>query len=173
MQWILFFIVVVFVLYLIVKGADSNIQNRTATKEGILKIDVKSIMFDDVPQGLDTVITCTENEIIINTNGYQKRISHKDIIGITVESANQILSNPQFSMGKAMAGMALLGSMGAVAGVSGKNNELMMVVLSYNDDTELKYMTFLQQHNKGMTVKAEAFLLDKVCKDILEIIKEK
>ena len=168
-----FIIAIICVFCVVVFGANSNIEKRTETEDKKLKIDVKVAQFDNVPQGLDATIVCLEDSLLITTNGYQKKISHKNIVDITTESASQILSNPQFSMGKAMAGMALIGGVGAVAGVAGKNNELKMIVLSYNDGAELKYMTFLQQHDKGMTVKAEAFLLDKVCKDMLERIKTK
>ena len=167
------FIAIIIIMFLVaVSRAKSNVEDRTETEDKRLKIDVKVIQFDNVPQGLDTTIICLEDGLLITTNGYERKILHEDVINITVEQASQVSSNPKFSIGKAAAGVALLGNVGAVAGVSGKTDELKMMVLSYNDSTELKYLVFLQQCDKGMTVKAEAFLLDKVCKEMLQAIKQ-
>lgn len=156
-----------------VSRAKSNVENRIETEDKRLKIDLKVIQFDNVPQGLDTTIVCLEDGLLIATNGYERKILYEDVVNITVEQASQVPSNPKFSVGKAAAGVALLGNVGAVAGVSGKTDELKMMVLSYSDNTELKYMVFLQQHDKGMTVKAEALLLDRACKEILQLVKQK
>lgn len=167
------FIVVIITMFLVVGSrAKSNVESRIEAEDKKLKIDVKVIQFDNVPQGLDVTIVCLEDSLLITTNGHKKKLPYKDVVNITVEQASQVSSNPKFSVSKAAAGVALLGNIGAVAGVSGKTEELKMMVLSYNDSTELKYMVFLQQYDKGMTVKAEAFLLDKVCKEMLQAIKQ-
>lgn len=168
-----FIVVIVIMLLVVASRAKSNVENRIETEDKRLKIDVKVVQFDDVPQGLDTTIICLEDGLLITTNGYERKIPYESVVDITIEHASQVSSNPKFSVGKAAAGVVLLGSAGAVAGVSGKTEELKMMVLSYSDNTELKYAVFLQQHNKGMTVKAEAFLLDKVCKDMLQLVRQR
>lgn len=168
----IFIAIATIVLLAVVSRAKSNVENRTETEDKRPKIDVKAIQFDNVPQGLNVTIVCLEDDLLITTNGYERKIPYESVFDITIEHASQISSNPKFSVGKAAAGVALLGGMGTVAGISGKTDELKMMVLSYNDNTELKYMVFLQQYDKGMTVKAEAFLLEKVCKEMLQAIKQ-
>lgn len=173
MEVFIFIVIIVTMLLIAVSRAKTNVENRTETEDKKPKIDVKAIQFDNVPQGLNVTIVCLEDDLLITTNGYKRKIPYESVVDITIEHASQISSNPKFSVGKAAAGVALLGSAGAVAGVSGKTEELKMMVLSYSDSTKLKYMVFLQQHDKGMTVKAEALLLDRACKEILQLVKQK
>lgn len=167
---LLIFIIVVFFIIVIVN--NDSLKDKIRTEEGNPKIDVAVVQCENIPQGVEVIISCTQNELIIVSNGYEKKILHEDIVDITLEPATQVMSNPQFSLGKAAMGVAMFGGVGAAVGLSGKK-ELKMMVLSYIKDDEIDYMVFLQKTVGGKSLKAEAFILDNVYKDMLKIIKSK
>lgn len=170
MGWLIFIILAAIIVFMTIN--NDSLKNKIRTKDGNPKIDLTVIQCENIPEGVEVVISCTQDELIINSNGYERKIPHEDIIDITVEPANQIINNPQFSFGKAVVGTAIFGGVGAIAGLSGKK-ELKMMVLSYIKDEEIDYMVFLQKTVGGKSLKAEAFILDNVYKDMVKMIKAK
>lgn len=171
MGWVIFIVVVITAWIM----SSKEINNKTRTEDGYPKIDLTIVKCDSVPQGIEAVLSCNKDELTINANGFVKVVQNEDIIDVTVESAKSIANNPQFSFGKAIVGVTLLGGVGAVAGLTGKNkdNDLQMLVISYMKNDTIEHMVFLQQYGKDYTVKTESNLLNKVKNDILEVISGK
>ncbi len=171
MGWLIL-VIAIFILYMVINSSGSNIKNKIRTKDGYPKIDLTIVQCGNAPQGIEAILSCSKDKIIVNTNGFTKTIPNEDIIDITLENYNNITNSSQFSFGKAVAGMALFGGVGVVAGTQGKSKykDLKMLVISYIENDDIGYMIFLQQYGKNRTVKAEAFLLDRVKDDILEVV---
>jgi len=166
MFWVIFIIIIIIGIYIIIGDTD-EFKKRIRTPEGDPKIDLDVIKCDNVPQGLEAEIAGLKDGLRITSMGYQKFIPYDDVIEMSIESANQIVNNQKFSVGKAIAGTAVFGSAGAVAGLSGKK-DLKMLVISYKKDYEVDYMLFLQK-TKGS---GDAFLLKKIYDDIKEVMSK-
>lgn len=174
MGWIIFMVAVLFMLYFTTKNAEENLKSKIRTKEGYPKIDVVITQCDNAPQGIEALISCNDKELMVTANGFEKNILYEDIIDITLENAYNVINNAKFSYGKAAAGTLLFGGIGAIAGLPiNKQQELKMLVISYVDSkiNDINYMVFLQHTNKERSIKAEAFVLNKVKDEILEAIR--
>ncbi|MGJ0846649.1 hypothetical protein ACR77J_08170 [Tissierella praeacuta] len=173
MGWIIFIVIAFLILYFTTKNAGENLKSKIRTKEGYPKIDVVVTQCDNAPQGVEALISCNDKELIITANGFEKIILHEDIMDITLENAYNIINNANFSYSKAVAGTLLFGGIGAIAGLpSNKQQELKMLVISYIDKKidDINYMVFLQKTSKERSVKSEAFVLNKVKDDLLDVI---
>lgn len=166
--FILFFICIYFFIKTSIASVENNnTNNRRKKLEGNIA-EVSVLQFDNVPQGVSANITFNNNKLKITTNGYEKEILSQDIIDITLEYANQIVEN-KFSFGKAIAGTAILGAIGAIGGFHGNKYIPKVMVISYKENNEIKYLVFLQNMpNKApiTQLKAEAYLLDRFIKQV-------
>ena len=152
------------------KDKKSKLKDEIRTEDGYPKIGLTVVQLEDTPQNIEVELSTDVNVLTISGNGFKKVIRHEDIIDITVENANTIANSPRFSFGKAFVGTALLGGIGTIAGIHGKNQDLQMLVVSYIKDNDVDYMVFLQQYGKKRSVKAEQFLLKKIRNEMLEVI---
>lgn len=152
------------------KDAKPRLRDEIRTEGGYPKINLTVVKLEGVPQDIEVEVSSSKNMLMVNTNGFTKTIPNEDIIDITVESANSIANNSQFSFGKALVGTAMFGGIGTIAGIHGKNQDLQMLVVSYIKDNDVDYMVFLQQYGKKRSVKAEQFLLKKIKNEMLEVV---
>lgn len=145
-------------------------RERTRTEGGNPKLEMQVIQFDNVPQGAGASIVCRDNSLDISTSAYEKVIQHEDIISMDLEYADNVADNPNFSVGKAVAGMLLLGGVGAVAGISGSNKERpKMLIVSYREHDKVRYMMFLQQYGEN-SINKELALVIVMHGEMLKII---
>lgn len=162
---ILYFVGVIILVMVAMSIKKSSDTQSERPRDIIAKTTV--IQCENIPQGTVSDIITTDSEIIISSNGFEKRILHDDIIKVTTGFASQIAGTNQFSVGKAVLGTAILGGIGAFAGFSGNHNYTpKTMIISYKKDDEINYMAFLQRTFDKATVpqlEYQAKLLDKTC----------
>lgn len=151
-------------------GKKPKLKNEIRTEDGYPKINLTVVQLENVPQSIEVELSSSRDALTVNSNGFKKVIPNEDVIDITLENANNIANNPQFSLGKAVTGTTLFGGIGAIAGLHGGNKDLQMLVVSYIENDEVEYMVFLQQYGKRRSIKAEQLLLKKVKNEILDVI---
>ena len=55
--------------FILTRNPDDSFKNKIRTKDGYPKIDVINVQCDDIPQGVDVLLTCDEGGLFIKTNG--------------------------------------------------------------------------------------------------------
>lgn len=162
---ILYFVGAIILIMIAMSIKKSSIPQSERPKDIVAKTTV--IQCANIPQGTESIITTTDSEVVISSNGFEKKIPHQDIIKVTTGLANQITGTNQFSVGKAVLGTAILGGVGAFAGFSGNHNYTpKTMIISYKEDDEINYMTFLQKTFDKATVSQleyQAKLLENTC----------
>ena len=140
---------------------SSEREQQNYTEDGYPKIPVLVISCGDTPQGVEVYVSSDAQSLKIKGNGIDKTILHKDIIDITLEDVEQDTGVAKFSYGRAIVGMATLGTIGAIAGLTGKEKgqKLKMLVISYKEKDIVQYMSFVQTtRQKGNTPEWAKFL---------------
>lgn len=171
---IVLFILLLICIYFFIKTSITSVGNNNRKKklEGNMA-EVSVLQFDNVPQGISSELTYNNNKLKITANGYEKEILSQNIIDITSEYANQIVEN-RFSFGKALAGTAILGNIGAISGFNGNKYIPKVIVISHKENDEVKYLVFLQNMSNKAPItqlKAEAYLLNRFIKQVKESLE--
>lgn len=167
---IIFIVVMAIIFILAILNNKPRQIAKMYTKDGYPRADLLTLHFDKVPQGLDVVMSCTSSGLIFEGNGIVKEIPHKDIVDITLQTVDDKANISNFSYGKAIIGTAMLGTVGAVAGISGKKRQnLQMLIISYIKGDEIEHLTFLQQTKGDYPINTEAFFLKETIKRIEEV----
>lgn len=142
------------------------------TTDGYPRAELIVVNFDNVPQGVEVEMSSTENSLIFNGNGVNRELLYEDIVDITLQTVNNETEVSKFSYQKAVIGTVILGTVGALAGISGKKKQdLEMLIISYIKDEDIRYLTFLQQTKKEYPINTEAFFLKEAIKRIESIRK--
>lgn len=171
-------LIVVFVHFSIEQAYTTNPNNPDRVEfnpivsgGGSPKVDVNVMQCDSIPQGVGATITCHIDSITVSSAGYNKTILHRELLEFALRPAN--ITDNSFSVGKAAAGVVLLGGLGALAGMTGNNKKNLKVLsVVYSENGETKYMTFLQKLGEGRSVKADSYLLEKSYNNMVGMINK-
>lgn len=165
---------IIFILAVFQFNKESNEREKqNYTEEGYPKIPVLVVSCGDAPQGVEVYISSDAQNLIFKGNGINKIVQHKDILDITLEDVEQDVSVTKFSYGKAIVGMATLGSIGAIVGLTGKEKvqKLKILVISYREEDIVQYMSFVQTNRQKGNTPEWAKFFDKSTNEIKQIIK--
>jgi hypothetical protein len=170
------FLITLFIVFILVifqfNKESSEREKQNYTEDGYPKIPVLVVSCGDTPQGVEVYFSSDAQNLRFKGNGIDKGISHKDVLDITLEDVDQDISVSKFSYGKAIVGMAALGSIGAIAGLTRKEKgqKLKMLVISYKEKDIVQYMSFIQTtRQKGNTIEWTKFL-EKTTNEIKQVI---
>lgn len=173
MWWLLYIFVGAILLSIFVNKPIPKI----VTKSGDVTIDTMVVQCENVPQGTESKVLTNSSEIIVTSNGFEKKIPHENIVDISMGLADQISTGSQFSVGKAVVGTAILGGIGAIGGFSGKHNYTpRTMIVSFTENSETNYMVFLQkipESGKAVDLKLYGNLLKVACEKMNHLIKSK
>lgn len=168
--FIIILFLVIFIFFII--SNQPKMTKKMYTKYGYPRADIVALNFNGVPQGLDIIMSCTPDKLIFEGNGVCKEILHENVADITLQTVDNNTDISKFSYGKAIAGMVVFGTIGAIAGISGKKKQdLEMLVISYIENDDFEYITFLQQTKKEYPINTEAFYLKQAIERIEEVRK--
>lgn len=169
--WIL--IIAIIIYHILAQNPEDSLKNRIRNEEGYPKIDLINVRCDNIPWGVEVLLSCDKEKLSVTANGVEKIIPYENILDVKIEDIEDMSSIPEFSDGKAFAGVVLFGPTGAIAGLTGKKKKLRRLIISYKEDenTEAKNMVFLQKANKAIGV--EAVILKAFKNDISAVINGK
>ena len=164
---------ILFILAIIQFSKESSVREmQNYTEDGYPKIPVLVVGCGSVPQGIEVYILADDKNLRIKGNGIDEIIPHEDILDITLEDVKQEDDVAKFSYGRAIVGMATLGTIGAIAGLTGKEKgyKLKMLVISYKRKDVVQYMSFVQTTKQvGNTIEWAKFL-EKTTGEIKQVV---
>jgi len=145
-----------------------HMKKRFLTEDNFPKMDMLCVQCDDLRPKTEMLVIAHKKELQVTSNSYEKTIPYENVVEITIESEESIKTRVGFSMGKAAIGFLALGGIGALVGLAGKTRTkegLKMMVISYIESDDIKYLIFIQKEKTEKSdTKSEAMFLESACK---------